>query len=173
MKKLTKSEKAEFEMIVKKNMRRGYFAALSILGSHDDAVEISQLAFVKAYKNFKNFDRNKNFFTWYYTILRNLCFNFIRDHKKFVAIDSVLEMESPSREADPQRLAEDKQKEELINQALNELNPEDREIIILREFQNYSYKEISDMLQIPEGTVMSRLYYARKKLAQKLEGIEL
>lgn len=170
---MTKKEKEEFEVIVKENMRRGYYAALSILGSHDDALEMSQLAFVKAFKNFKKYDRSKKFFTWYYTILRNLCFNFIRDHKKFVSLDAIVERENPDRASNPEFKAEASQSEEIINNALNELDHEDREILTLREFQNYSYKEISEMLGIPVGTVMSRLYYARKKLGKILEGYEL
>ncbi len=170
---LSKKEKDEFEMIVKKNMRRGYFAALGILGSHDDALEVSQLAFVKAYKNFNNFDRTKKFFTWYYTILRNLCFNFIRDNKKFVSLDTVIETENSRKEFDPGYTAEKSELRDLMNRALNELSRDDREIIVLREFQGYSYVEISEMLGIPEGTVMSRLFYARKKLGKKLKGYEL
>lgn len=170
---MTQKEKKEFEMIVKKNMRRGYFAALSILGSHDDAVELSQLAFVKAFQNFGKYDRTKKFFTWYYTILRNLCFNFIRDHKNFIPLDSILERENKDKDSNPQQYAENSQTEEIVNAALNELSPEDREILTLREFQGFSYKEIAEMLDLPEGTVMSRLYYARKKLAKKLEGVEL
>ncbi|RMD51539.1 MAG: sigma-70 family RNA polymerase sigma factor [Ignavibacteria bacterium] len=171
--KLSRKEKEEFEMIVKKNMRRGYYAALGILGSHDDAVELSQQAFVKAYKNFKKFDKSKNFFTWYYTILRNLCFNFIRDNKKFVSLENVFEKSDPNVYSNPAEEAESNQRSEIIKKALDELDEEDREIIVLREFQNHSYKEISEMLNIPEGTVMSRLFYARKKLAAKLEGVEL
>ena len=78
---LSRSEKMDFENYVKDNMKRAYYCAFGILGSHDAAMEISQDAFIKAYRNFKSFDRSKNFFTWYYTILRNLCLNFIRDSK--------------------------------------------------------------------------------------------
>jgi len=76
---LSEKEKMEFENLVKANMKRAYFVALGFLGSRDDAVEISQEAFIRAYRNFKKFDSTKSFFTWYYRILKNLCLNFIRD----------------------------------------------------------------------------------------------
>jgi RNA polymerase sigma-70 factor (ECF subfamily) len=62
--------KAEFEKLVKANMKRAYYTALGILGSHDAAMEISQEAFIRVYRNFDKYDRQKNFFTWYYKILK-------------------------------------------------------------------------------------------------------
>ncbi len=159
----------EFEKIVKKNMRKGYYAALNFVGAHDEALELSQQAFVKAFKNFNKFDKSKNFFVWYYTILKNLCLNYLRDNKKKISIDLIIEHKAEESESNPQLAAERNNLKELVQKALFELDAEDREIIMLREFENYSYKEIAEILQLPEGTVMSRLFYARKKLAKKLE----
>ena len=100
---LTMSEKQEFELHVKHNMKRAYFSALGFVDCHDDAVELSQEAFIRAYRNYKRFDRNKTFFTWYYKILKNLCLNFIRDSKKqkcnnvFEFVNSLESKEKTSR----------------------------------------------------------------------------
>lgn len=162
-------DKEEFIRYVKANMRRAYYSAFAILGSHDDAAEISQMAFIRAYKNFNRFDRSKQFFTWYYKILRNLCLNKIRDEKRK---RELVQLEYPE-EPEGENLFDSIEQTELkarVEIALNELRDDEREIIILKEFENFSYKEISEMLGIPIGTVMSKLYYVRKKLAKKLEG---
>ena len=74
--------KEYFETLVKQNMKRAYITALGFVGSHDAALDLSQEAFIRAYKNFRKFDRKKKFFTWYYKILKNLCLNYIRNRKK-------------------------------------------------------------------------------------------
>ncbi len=164
---------AEFELLVKNNMQRAYYAALGILGSHDSAMEISQEAFIRAYRSFKKFDHSKKFFTWYYKILRNLCLNFIRDNKSKVDSKYLEQAKYTSDESNPAVELENEETREKLEKAMAELDFDDREIITLKEFENYSYKEIAEALDIPIGTVMSRLYYARKKLAQKLEKVLL
>ncbi|GBD86425.1 ECF RNA polymerase sigma factor SigW [bacterium BMS3Abin03] len=165
----SKIEKKEFEMLVAKNMRRAYYSALGLLGSHDAAMDLSQEAFIRAYKNYDKFDERRNFFSWYYKILKNLCLNFIRDKKRRKE-EPILEYRNDELENEnPQETVEKNELTELIQEALSELEFEEREIIVLREFEDYSYNEIADMLNIPAGTVMSRLYYARKKLAGKLK----
>ncbi len=166
---MEKQKVMEFEKIVKKNMKKGYYAALNFVGSHDEAIELSQQAFVKAYRNFNKFDTSKNFFVWYYTILKNLCLNYIRDNKKNISLDLIVERQDEQAERNPEQIAERNDLKEQVQKALFELDAEDREIILLREFEGFSYREIAEILQLPEGTVMSRLFYARKKLAKKLK----
>ncbi len=166
---ITKKKTKEFEVLVKDNMKRAYFSALGFLGSHDAAMDISQEAFIRTYSNFKNYDTKRNFFTWYYKILRNLCLNFIRDNK-----NRKEELFLESRKYDfshnnPAQNLEEKEELEILHDAINQLETEDKEIIVLREFEGYSYEEISEMLNLPAGTVMSRLFYARKKLAEKMK----
>lgn len=163
--------KKEFELLVKANMKRAYFTALGILGSHDAAMEISQEAFIRAYKHFNKFDRNKNFFTWYYKILKNLCLNTIRNEKRRKQ-ESFLEYEN-SKLTSEDLLKEYEKNEALqkLQEAMLKLDFEAREIIVLKVFEGLSYNEIAEMLNIPAGSVMSRLFYARKKLADKLKGM--
>lgn len=166
---ISKKKTKEFEVLVKNNMKRAYFSALGFLGSHDAAMDVSQEAFIRAYRNFNKYDTKRNFFTWYYKILRNLCLNFIRDNKNR---NEEYFFESRKYEVsrnNPEQNLEEKEELEMLHVAINQLETEDREIIILREFENYSYDEISEMLNLPAGTVMSRLFYARKKLAEKMK----
>ena len=169
--RISKKKKIEFEVLVKQNMKRAYFSAFGILGSHDAAMDVSQEAFVRAYRNFRKYDFKRNFFTWYYKILRNLCLNFIRDKKnrrEEVLFEPFIAGQNSKQ---PEQIVEDNQLSEMLHDAINKLDGEDREIIILREFENYSYDKISEMLNIPVGTVMSRLFYARKKLAAKMKRV--
>jgi len=166
---LTSDEKAEFERLVKANMKRAYYAALGFLGSHDLAMDISQDAFIRAYRSFKTFDNRKNFYTWYYRILKNLCLNYFRDSqnkREVTYLENIKNMEDSETPGD---FVEEEEVKEKLERAMQQLKLEDREILILKEFQNFSYKEIAELLNLPIGTVMSKLYYARKKLANEFE----
>ena len=169
--KLSKLEKQEFEIHVKHNMKRAYFTALGFVGSHDSAIDLSQEAFIRAYRNYKNFDRSKKFFTWYYKILKNLCLNFIRDSKKTAKYKFLEPVENLASSDNPVHSFEEEELQKQVQGALFSLPTKDREIIILKEFQGVSYKEISELMEIPIGSVMSKLYYARKKMAEKLRGV--
>lgn len=164
----TVEQKIEFERHVKQNMKKAYFSALGILRDHDLAMEASQSAFVKAYKSFGTFDKTKNFFTWYYKILRNNCLNIIRDNKKLVHEESNNYLEYTFEENDLNQNIENREIYELTKKEISNLETTDREVLILREFEGYSYEEISEMMQIPIGTVMSKIYYARKKIAKRI-----
>lgn len=162
---LKNEQSREFESLVKQNMKRAYYVALGFLGSHDSAMEISQEAFIRAYRHFDKFDKKRNFFTWYYKILKNLCLNFIRDNKnrKREAFLELKDWDLISKS--PQSILEEQELQQSLYAAIEKLNVDEREILVLREFEELSYHEISELLNIPEGTVMSRLYYTRKKLS--------
>jgi RNA polymerase sigma-70 factor (ECF subfamily) len=166
---ISKSKTKEFEVLVKDNMKRAYFSALGFLGSHDAAMDVSQEAFIRAYRNFNKYDTKRNFFTWYYKILRNLCLNSIRDNKNRKEDFFLENRKYEFSHNNPEQNLEEKEELEMLHNAINQLETDDREIIILREFESYSYEEITEMLNLPAGTVMSRLFYARKKLAEKMK----
>ena len=168
---ISKNKTKEFEVLVKNNMKRAYFSALGFLGSHDAAMDVSQEAFIRAYRSFNTYDTKRNFFTWYYKILRNLCLNFIRDNKNRKEEFFLESRKYEDSRNNPEQNLEEKEDLEMLHIAINQLETDEREIIILREFEGYSYEEISEMLSLPAGTVMSRLYYARKKLAKKMKRI--
>lgn len=132
-------------------------------------MDVSQEAFIRAYRNFHLYDTKRNFFTWYYKILRNLCLNFIRDNKNRKEEFFLEYKKYEDSHNNPEQNLEEKEESEILHIAINQLEMGDREIIFLREFEGYSYEVISEMLNLPVGTVMSRLFYARKKLAKKMK----
>jgi RNA polymerase sigma-70 factor, ECF subfamily len=165
---LTKAE--VFEKLVRDNMKRAYFTALGFTGSHDIAMEISQEAFVRAFKNLSSYDESRNFFTWYYRILKNLWLNYERDRKRKKEV-SFIELRKEKLSEDTEEKYDRKEAEEKLEAAIMQLDAEAREIIVLRELEGMDYREIAEILNIPQGTVMSRLFYARKKLAGIMRSI--
>lgn len=163
-----------YRILVDKYKAKAYYAALLYTGDRDDALDLSQEAFYRAFRAIKSFKVGKNFYTWFYQILKNLCINHFNRIKK----RNIIYSDNPDKggsktyfvsSSNPDEIFEDHEMRTLLWEALNRLKPEDREIIILKEFNDFSYKEIAEVLKIPIGSVMSRLYYARKKLAKQLE----
>ena len=170
-----RGEKEAFSAIVRKYMQRAYYSALGLTGSHQDALDLSQEAFVRAYRAIKRFQTEKNFFTWYYRILRNLSLNLKRDRaRQAQSFSEIGESQLRSLQDDSPSAGTEIEMAEIRQQvwlALGKLKSHEREIIILKDFQELSYKEIAELLECPIGTVMSRLYNARKALKAKLEGV--
>jgi len=168
------SSKEMFEAIVKKHMKDAYFIALGLVGNHEDALELSQEAFCRAYRNIKQLSSEGKFFPWFYQILRNLCFSHLRKRKVRQA-SSLDGFEQDKIEAevhhnfDPEVVAERNEYKDRVWKAIGRLDDKHREVIILRHFQNLSYEEISKILFCNRGTVTSRLYYARKRLKEILD----
>jgi len=168
-------EKQAYGELVNIYMKRAYYTALGLIGSPEAAMDLSQEAFIRAYRAIKRLDADKKFFTWYYRILKNLCLNYLRDRARHarpfseVGETTLLKMSDQSEEASKQ--VERQETKEIVWDAINSLKPQEREIIILKDFQEHSYKEISELLDCPMGTVMSRLYNARQALKVKLEKV--
>ncbi len=169
-----KGDKQAFGVLVRRYMRGAYFVALGLVGSHDDALDLSQDAFVRSYRAIRRFETGRNFFTWYYKILRNLCFNHLRDRKKRAERIRRIDTEASFQIQDagglqPDEILERKERSEQVWAAIEQLSDIEREVIVLREFQELSYQEIAASLDCPIGTVMSRLYNARRHLADKVK----
>jgi RNA polymerase sigma-70 factor (ECF subfamily) len=167
-----KGDKEAFEKIVRATMKRAYSVALGLVGNADDAHDLSQEAFIAAHRARKSFDIDRPFFPWFYRVLRNRCLNYLkkRARRREISLD-VLEERVGRGSADEELLR--RERIEMVWRALLTLSPEHREILVLRNFQELSYSEISGVLGVPEGTVMSRLYYARQALLEALrkEGV--
>lgn len=164
-----------YRVLVEKYKNRAFYAALLITGNREDALDLSQEAFFKAFRAIKTFELGRNFYTWFYKILKNLCINhYKRIKRRNIVFSDADESEGPSlylsSAANPAEIFEENEMRDILWKGLLQLKKEDREIIILKEFQELSYKEIAEVLTIPVGSVMSRLFYARKKLAKILEG---
>jgi len=165
--------KESYRYIVDKYKTRAYYAALLYTKNRDDALDLSQDAFYRAFRAIKSFDTSKNFYTWFYKILKNVCLNFIQ-FKKVRAkssdeLDETRLNPSSSSIERPDEIFEKNERSQIIWEAIETLNENDKEIITMKEFNEMSYQEISEILNIPIGSVMSRLFYARKKLLKKLE----
>ena len=164
-----------FGALVSQYMRRAYYSALGLVGSHDDALDLSQEAFSRAFRARRSLDPNRSFYTWLYTILRRLCFNFLRDRKaqsqKLAEAAGWLAEEARARVAaqSPVRAAELAELRSRVAGAIEQLPDRQREVLVLKEFEGLRYREIAELLGIPIGTVMSRLYAARRQLAGRLE----
>ena len=153
--------------LVERHKQVAYRLALGLVGNKDDAFDISQEAFLRVYKSADTFDNSKPFLPWFYTIISNLSKTWLRKRKsrdyRLVNVDDVSFLLVDK--SNPEETMIKREAIASLRQALLQLSFEDREIITLQHFRGMSYGEISKMLCIPRGTVMSRLYYARKRLA--------
>lgn len=162
-----------FEAIVDKYMKKAYFIAFGFVGNREDAMDLSQEAFFRAYYNINRLKSNRKFFPWFYQILKNLCFSHLRKQLRrgeqsldSFGADSVCD--GASEEFDPKVIAEKKEDHIQVFKAIGKLHEKHREVIVLRHFQNLSYEQIAEALFCNKGTVMSRLYHARRKLKEIL-----
>jgi RNA polymerase sigma-70 factor (ECF subfamily) len=164
-----------FGLLVERYMRRAYYAALGLIGSQEDALDISQEAFVRAFRARHRLDPSRPFYAWLYQIIRNLCFNQVRDRRtrrrRLREARPWLVDQASARTAGlhPARAAEQEEARRRVRAAIEKLPERDREVLVLKEFEGLRYREIADLVGIPIGTVMSRLYSARRRLAAVLE----
>lgn len=154
-----KGNKEAYGVIVKKYMKSAYYIALSFVHNHQDALDLSQEAFIKAFRKIKRFDTEKTFFPWFYKLMKNLCLDHLRKRQRRseVPLEGIEAFRDERQESEIQ---------EALWKAIAKLPFEQRELIILRYFQQLSYKELSEMTGKPIGTVMSSLYYAKKRLRE-------
>jgi RNA polymerase sigma-70 factor (ECF subfamily) len=152
-----KGDKEAYGLIVKRYMHAAYYIALGFVHNQQDALDVSQDAFIKAFRKIKKFDTQMPFFPWFYRLMKNLCI----DHLKRKRRKSEVPLEDTKvfgEERDDQEI------KEVLWRGIRELPFDQREIIILRYFRQMSYAEIAELTGRPIGTVMSSLYYAKKKL---------
>ena len=174
MHRCREGSKKAFEAVVNRYMKDAYFIALGLVGNRDDALELSQEAFLRAYCNINRLNSKGRFFPWFYQILRNLCFTHLRKTK--IQKQHCLEkMDGEKIDTgiadcfDPEMVAERNEIRDKVWAAISRLDDKHREVIILRHFHTLSYEQISQILFCNKGTVMSRLYYARKRLKEILD----
>lgn len=170
-----RSPREAFEAVVKTHMKDAYFIALGLVGNREDALELSQEAFYRAYKHFDQLNSQEKFFPWFYQILRNLCFSHLRK-RRLRRTESLNDADGEPRQLewsdafDPEMVAERNESKDRVWRAISRLDEKHREVIVLRHFRQLSYDEMARVLFCNRGTVTSRLYYARKRLKEILEG---
>lgn len=158
--------------LVRRYGRRIYGVARRVVRSHDDADDVAQEAFVRAYQSLHTFDRSRPFYTWLCRIALNLAIN-CQEKRRRHATDSLDERRhdpryEPVAGADPSEQVEREELTSAIQMALAELPDGMREVFVLRVFDDLSYDQIADVLDVPRGTVMSRLARAREHVRKKL-----
>jgi RNA polymerase sigma-70 factor (ECF subfamily) len=166
-----KAELARFEQAVLPHLGAAYNLARWITGNDQDAEDVVQESYLRALKFFSGF-RGEHSRPWLLTIVRNTCFTWLRQNR-FSDLTTELDEEIHHMDpapGNPESILLAAAQSELVRKAIEALPPEFREVVILREMEGMSYKEIADIASIPVGTVMSRLARARSRLQQLLSG---
>ena len=159
-----KGDRAAFEPLVTRYERVLFSVALRLTGDYEDARDATQNAFVRAYEHLESFDPARKFFSWLYRIVVNECLNLRRARRpNEPLVESIETQAGGALEAVAQSETHDR-----IQAALMRLTQEYREVVVLRHFADLSYEEISEALGVPDKTVKSRLFTARKRLAELL-----
>lgn len=149
-----------------------FFMLLKMVKNRNDAEDLTIEAFGKAFKNIHQYTPNYAFSTWLFKIASNNCIDFLRKKKNItISIDGQTDSEGnemtipiPSDEPDPEEDMIKKQKAKLLRQVVDQLKPRYKELVILRYFDEFSYEEIAEQLQLPLGTVKAQLFRARELL---------
>ncbi len=166
-------DREAFGKLVQTYQQRVYMTAYRMMGNHDDANDVAQEAFVRAFHGMARFDGRAEFFTWLYRIVTNVSLNHLRGlrRRRSVAIDDVKLPESLLRDAgdDPRKILEMKQRAQEIATALDELSDTLRATVVLVIMEGFSYRETAEILDSNEGTIAWRVYEARQKLRIRLE----
>ena len=164
-------DRSAFEILVSRYQDRAYNVAYQILRHHEDALDVAQEAFARAYVSIARFQGKAGFYTWLYRIL----VNFAIDQTRVRERQNPISRDDPERgvalremTADPAALLETKELRQRIVRAVACLPADQRAALTLREIDGLSYQEIARIMNCSIGTVMSRLYAARRKLQQIL-----
>jgi RNA polymerase sigma-70 factor, ECF subfamily len=153
-----------FGALVQMHQRVLHHLALRIVRDPEDARDLTQIVFVKAYRNLSRFDRRHRFFSWVYRIMMNEALNHLRARRPHESLDDSLLAPGDT----PERHTERAQIDERVRRAVMLLDEDHRDVIVLRHFLLHSHREMSELLGLPEKTVKSRLHTARERLGLAL-----
>ncbi|MBM7113184.1 RNA polymerase sigma factor [[Archangium] primigenium] len=186
VKRVRDGDQRAFKLLVERYQRKVYAVALGMLKDKEEAMDVSQEAFVKVYKYLDHFKGDSSFYTWLYRITTNICIDVIR--RRGTAGGPMEEFDESMTDlsetrigalgsrlgTNPQKSALRRELAEKIQEALATVPEKHRAILLLREVEGMSYEDLSRTLDIPKGTVMSRLFHARAKVQKILsEYLEL
>ena len=176
IKKVISGDTDAFEELLLENQKNVYNLALKMTGNAEDALDISQEAFFKAFRLLGSFRGESRFSVWMYRLTYNLCIDFLRKSKKVTTVSLTQQNDSGDacdleiadvREL-PENVALRVETRKEIAESINELDANHREIIVMREITGMSYYDMAQTLDVSEGTVKSRLARARSNLAKIL-----
>ena len=175
-----KGDMAAFEELVARHRDKIYARAYSMVRNEDEAIDLSQEAWVKGWQRLGQFHGESSFSTWMTRIIINLCLDQLRKHKRQRAesleeLDEEsggVERQMPAITVNPTAGLERAELRQRIDQALGQLTHEHRTALVLHEFEEMEYKDIAKVMGCSIGTVMSRLFYARRKMATFLADLK-
>lgn len=164
-----------FETLIKIHQKKVYNIALRMTKNPEDAQELAQDTFVRAFIAIKKFRGEARFSTWLYRIAMNVCTDFLRKRNKAVVVsidqgatgsEDDHPIQLPDEEPGPDEWSEKRQLKHLVKEAMDSLSDEHRQVLVLRDLMDLSYKDIAETLNLSEGTVKSRINRAREGLKQ-------
>lgn len=166
---------AAFGELVRKYQDRLYNTMLHVVGDADETLDVVQEAFVQAFINLPSFHGNSAFYTWLYRIAFNVAATHHRRRKLVQSLEHISGEQGRQMAADSQSPVEGLERQEScerVRAAIASLSEDHRAVIVLRELEGYAYEEIATILDIPIGTVRSRLHRARWELHERLKALE-
>ena len=181
VKRSRKGDDEAFSELVARYQGKVFSIALGMTKNREDAMDITQDAFVKVHRYLDNFQGNSSFYTWLYRIVVNLCIDHIRreGRRANTDFDETINYSTEAQEgvevlprrqdSSPAKMLGRKELAARIQDAVNELPEYHRAVIIMREIEGLSYTEMAKMMKVSKGTIMSRLHHARQKLKKALE----
>lgn len=177
-----KEGRPSFDAVVELYGRRIFNVIYRLVGDYDDAEDLTQETFVNAYRAYDRFRGDSAVYTWLYRIAVNVCKNRFKQERRSSRLrmesldepvmgeEGPMQREVPDESLNPLRAVESRELQDVIHRAIQELPPEYRVPIVLRELQELSYAEIAEIMQIPVDTVKTRIFRARGLLRNKLGG---
>ncbi len=154
-----------FGTLIERYQRPVFNTVLHMIGDAEDAREVCQQVFMKAFEHLSSYDRERRFFSWIYRVAVNESINHLKSRRPHEALDERLE----HPRANPAQQFEELEQWKHLHEAIMNLDPNYRAVIILRHFVHFSYREVAEILNVPEKMVKSRLFTARQLLRQALE----
>lgn len=179
VKRVQNGDPAAFRALFDKYNRRAYAVALGVVKNQQDAHDVVQDAFIKVHKHIGKFQGSSSFYTWMYRIVMNLSIDYIRKRKRNTEFDDGVKKDSVAGDGallprimdeNPGKTVGRRELTEHIQAALAELPEYHRQVILLREIEGMTYEEMAEALDVPKGTIMSRLFHARRKMQEMLSG---
>lgn len=173
VKQCQRGDSEAMSRLICKYQDRVYNIILKICNNSDDAAELTQDTFVKVLENITDFRGKSSFYTWLFRVACNEAINFCRRRFKVVSqsLDSGMAPPAEMSDNDPARLAQQKEVIALLTEAISRLDEDHRVVLVLRDIEQMSYNQISDVLGLELGTVKSRLSRARSMLREILETV--
>ena len=157
----------DFETVAAENEQKIYRTCLTMLGGREDAEDCLQETMLRAYRAYPSFDGRSQLSTWFYRIAVNVCIDFIRKRRPAVSLDAMRDegFDVGDGKQNTYLSLEARERKRLLSEALKRLPEDARALIVLRDVQGLSYEEAAQALEVPLGTLKSRLSRAREKLA--------